>query len=108
MGRPRGDCLLGALGAQEEGGGLLSRRLGTAACYSVAKERRGWLREETNTVERLSTVRRGDYTTRMGQLQPKMRGFSGVAEVLGGPGVAAVQFLRELEDDTGVGGEGAR
>ena len=90
MGEEGGDCLLGVLGAQQEGGGLFSRRLGTAACYSVAKERRGWLREETNTVERLSTVRRGDYTTEMGKFKPKSRGFEGAAEGLGGPGVGAI------------------
>ena len=105
MGEEGGGLLVGGVGRTTRGRWTFFPPIGAAGCYSVAKERRGWLREETNTVERLSTVRRGDYTTKMGQLQPKMRGFSGAAEVLGGPGVAAVQFLGELEDDTGVGGD---
>jgi len=66
---------LGVLGAQQEGGGCDFRRWGAAACYSLFKERRGWLRKETNTAERLSTVRRGAYITDLGHFKGKMGGF---------------------------------
>jgi len=42
----------------------------------------------------------------MGKFKPKVRGFGGGMEVLGGPGVGAIRFFVELWDDIGGEGEG--
>jgi len=69
--------------------------------YSIVKERRVRLPEEAGTVEGLAATRRGDYTTKIGNLQPKVRGFLGWPQVLGGPGVGAVRVLWYLLFATG-------